>query len=207
MNLRSFVMYFYSKMFRRLRPAALYKCDIDKSAVVMPSSDCRFVAIARYSYCGYGCNILDCRIGAFSSIADSVVIGGAEHNLNYVSTSPAFTRGKNILGTNFAQLPKPRVTSTSIGNDVWIGFGAVIKAGVTIGHGAVVAAGSVVTKDVAPYCVVAGVPARVVKKRFSEEVIEALLESRWWELSEQELMKFGEKFRNPDELLRGLKQH
>lgn len=207
MSFLSFVTYLYSKTVRRFRPAALYNCDIDKLAVVMPSSDCRFVAMGRYSYCGYSCNILDCNIGAFSSIADNVVIGGAEHNLDYVSTSPVFTIGKNVLGANFAQLPKPTVKSTSIGSDVWIGYGAVIKAGVMIGHGAVVAAGSVVTKDVAPYCVVAGVPARVVKKRFSEEVIEALLESRWWELSEEELIKAGETFRDPAEFLRELQRH
>jgi acetyltransferase-like isoleucine patch superfamily enzyme len=79
--------------------------------------------------------------------------------------------------------------SVKIGNDVWIGYRAIIPVNVTIGDGAVIAAGAVVTKDVPPYAVVGGVPAKVIKYRFSPEVIERLMELRYWEMPDEEVKK------------------
>ncbi len=76
-----------------------------------------------------------------------------------------------------------------IGNDVWIGYEAVILAGITIGDGAIIGARAVVTKDVPPYSIVGGVPARLIRKRFSDETIAALMSMRWWDLPEQEILE------------------
>jgi len=85
---------------------------------------------------------------------------------------------------------------------VWIGYGAIIKAGVTIEDGAVIGAGSVVTKNVPPYAIWAGVPAREVRKRFEDDMIQALLELRWWEWPEERLVAMGKWFDRPDELVK-----
>jgi acetyltransferase-like isoleucine patch superfamily enzyme len=118
-------------------------------------------------------------IGAFCSIADGVIIfGGGEHRPDWVTTYPlriAF----NSPGAGQDGLPHTK-GRTFIGNDVWIGHGAMVLSGVTVGDGACIGAGAVVSKDVPPYAIVAGNPARVVRMRFDEQVVARLLEIRWW---------------------------
>jgi len=106
------------------------------------------------------------------SVAYGVRIGLPEHPVNMVSTSPKIYR--NIKSKDIKDVYFPPI----IGNDVWIGANAIILQGVTIGDGAVIAAGAVVTKDVPPYAIVGGVPAKVIKYRFSDDVILKLLEIR-----------------------------
>lgn len=142
-----------------------------------------------------------CRIGRYCSFGEQVQIGRHPHPMHWVTTSPFFYwQFKDVLDQ---ELPSgvelnvvrdfkrstPPVTAklTVMGNDVWIGHGAFILPGVQIGDGAVIAAMSVVTKDVPPYAVVAGSPAKVVKYRFPEDQIEALRESKWWEFAPWQL--------------------
>jgi acetyltransferase-like isoleucine patch superfamily enzyme len=118
------------------------------------------------------------RIGSFCSIADEVTfVMGGEHDTERVTTYPL-----NVLLGDFSL---PWVVHEKgpivIGNDVWIGYGATILSGVTIGDGAVIGARSVVTRDVPPYCIAAGNPARVLRPRFSPEVVQWLQELRWWD--------------------------
>lgn len=112
-------------------------------------------------------------------------MNGANHQMNAVSTFPFY-----ILGWE-AQAPKPADLplrgDTIIGNDVWIGQNAVILPGVQIGDGAIIGANSVVGSDVAPYSVVVGNPARLIKKRFDEELIAMLLKLKWWDKSIAEI--------------------
>jgi len=122
------------------------------------------------------------KVGSWSSIASGVKIFlGGEHRTDWVTTFPFnFKRasGKGILGH-----PKTK-GDVIIGSDVWIGHEALIVSGVTIGNGSVVGARSVVSKDVPSYAIVAGNPARIVKYRFSPEIIEKLLDIRWWDWEE-----------------------
>ncbi len=127
-------------------------------------------------------------IGKFSQIASGVefVMNGANHQMNAVSTFPFYT----LEGWDM-ELPKkcdrPPRGGTVIGNDVWIGQNAVILPGVHIGDGAIIGANSVVGGNVAPYTIVIGNPARVLRKRFDEELIEILLQFKWWDKSIDEI--------------------
>ena len=118
-------------------------------------------------------------IGKFCSIADQVTIFvGGNHHIDWVSTYP-FRVVFDLPGKFQDGHPVSR-GDVIIGSDVWIGYGATILSGVTIGHGAVIAARSVVSRDVPPYIVVGGNPAKMIKRRFSDEQISALLEIAWW---------------------------
>ena len=197
--------YYLAKIIRKLRLSSFYKCDIDKTA--RTSVGCSFskLKMGRYSYTGSGCNITDATIGAFCSIGGMCDIGGGMHPMNQVSTSPVFLKGRNILRKNFAQFPYEASKTVEIGNDVWIGDGVFIKSGVRINDGAIIGAHAVVVKDVEPYSIVAGVPAREIRKRFEPEIINQLLETKWWDWSDEKLDKYGKYFDSPEKLIRAFK--
>ncbi|AZO94602.1 Vat family streptogramin A O-acetyltransferase [Halocella sp. SP3-1] len=122
-------------------------------------------------------------IGKFCAIAEGIkfIMNGANHKMDGITTYPfnIFAGGWEEFTPTVEQLPFKG--DTVIGNDVWIGQNVTIMPGIEVGDGAIIAAGSIVTKDVSPYTIVGGNPARVIKKRFSEETIEILLELKWWD--------------------------
>lgn len=121
------------------------------------------------------------RIGKFCMIASDVkfIMNGANHLTNALTTYP-FAIFKNGWENAMDGKTYPQKGDINIGNDVWIGYNATIMAGVTIGDGAIIATNSTIVKDVRPYSIVGGNPAVEIKRRFSEETIEKLLDIKWW---------------------------
>jgi len=118
-------------------------------------------------------------LGKFCSIAPGVrILGGGEHRVDIVSTYPLKTRLTIADGSNYDAVTKG---PTLIGNDVWIGAGAIILSGVTIGDGAIIGSGSVVASDIPPYAIAYGNPAKATRFRFSSSQIEKLLRIAWWD--------------------------
>ncbi len=191
----------YAKILKKLRGRAIRNSTIDTSSKVESGSSIYESSIGRHSFCGYDCSVVRCDIGAFCSIGNRVSIGGVAHPAHFVSTSPVFLSHKDSVATKFARHDFLPQLQTRIGNDVWIGEGAYIKAGVQVGHGAIVGMGSVVTRDVAPYAIVAGNPARVIRMRFDEKTIAALLSMDWWDLPDAELRRIAVHFNDPRTML------
>jgi acetyltransferase-like isoleucine patch superfamily enzyme len=133
------------------------------------------------------------KIGKYCSLADNIItIAGGEHDKDWVSTYPFIDRW-NVK--ELFHLKKPRFKGDIIiGNDVWIANNVIILSGVTIGDGAVVGAGSVVTKDIPPYAIAAGNPAKVIKYRFPPQIIEKLLRIKWWDWDEEKIKENLELF-------------
>lgn len=142
-------------------------------------------------------------IGKFCMIASGVkfIMNGANHLTNAVSSYPFAIFG-NGWESAMEGRTYPNKGDLIIGNDVWIGHAATIMAGVTIGDGAIIATNSVVTKDVAPYTIVGGNPAKEIRKRFSEEQISELLELKWWDWPIEKITEHVKKLTgtSPEEL-------
>ncbi len=189
-------------LIKLLNPPAIRNSQVDRTSQVASGSHIVNSYMKRYSYIGNYSTIINTEIGAFCSVADYCLIGGAAHPLKWVSTSPVFHSGKNILNKNFATHDFIITQRTIIGNDVWIGSRAIIKSGVRIGDGAIVGMGSVVTKDVEPYAIVAGNPARLIRRRFDDQTINALLESRWWEWDDDKIKANAVYFNDVQEFVK-----
>ena len=153
------------------------------------------------SYIGTNCNFWG-KIGRYCSIANDVrTIIGTHPSKNFVSTHPCFYSLYCQGGFTYANEERfdeykyaENKYNVVLGNDVWIGYGARIMAGVTIGDGSIIGAGAIVTKDVAPYTIVGGVPAKVIRKRFEDEDIEFLLKLKWWDWSVEKIKKYTPYF-------------
>jgi len=143
-------------------------------------------------YNNYFSGVVD--IGKYCQIGADVAIHTTNHPKSYLTTYI----NKNLFSGELATLKEEN--KVRIGNDVWIGHNAIIVGNVTIGNGVIIAAGAVVTKDVEPYSIVAGVPAKLISKRFSYEIIKEIEYLKWWDMSEEELIKikpiFFKDFKN-----------
>ena len=171
----------------------------DKEIYIKPSVKNQNIIVGEFSYIAdsdfeshvthlYDWNGDKLIIGKFCQIAVGVefVMNGANHQMNAVTTFPFYT----LEGWNMeppAQADLPLKGDTVIENDVWIGQNAVILPGVHIGDGAIIGANSVVGSDVDPYTIVAGNPARVLRKRFDDELIDLMLRFKWWDKSIEEI--------------------
>jgi acetyltransferase-like isoleucine patch superfamily enzyme len=150
---------------------------------VIISSNCEIIntTLDNFTYVSKNTTILNSSIGKFCSIASGVKINLPNHPLNFVSTHPIFyskvyKKLNNITHTKFNESQR-----VDIGSDVWIGENSIILTGVKIGNGAVIAAGAIVNKDVPDYAIVGGIPAKLIKYRFTSEEISLLLNNKWWD--------------------------
>lgn len=196
------LMYLVSRALKKARGNAIANSTIHPSSKIESGSTVIRTSVDRHSFSGYDCTLIDCDVGAFCSIAGRVIVGGARHPMEYASTSPVFLAHRDSVKAKFSRHPYVWRARTTIGHDVWIGESVLIKGGVNIGHGAVIGMGSVVTKDVPPYAIVAGNPARLIRMRFRREVVEALLRLQWWDLPEDELRRLATDFQDPEKMLR-----
>ena len=184
------------------------------------NNDCNYVKIGSksyfngrigsYSYIGDNC-IIRGSVGRFCSISNNVKVIVGSHPTNFLSTSPVFYSNAKQCGTTFTKKSvfddymaanKDDNIACVIGNDVWIGDDVLIKGGVIIGDGAIIGMGSVVTKNVPPYAIVAGAPAKIIRFRFDESVISILCQRKWWDEDERWLKEHLEYFQSED----GIKQ-
>lgn len=164
----------------------------------------RYMKIEKMSYISHDCRIEFTKIGRFTSIGPyTKIIYGGHPTDTFVSIHPAFysksrPAGRSYVNRNkyseYKYIDNDETCRVKIGNDVWVGARTTILQGVTIGDGAIVAAGAVVTKDVPPYSIVGGIPAKVLRYRFSDEDINWLMNFRWWEKDEKWLKEHAEYF-------------
>lgn len=161
--------------FSRNMKFALYNYLADNTSVVDSY-------LGNYSYLGENTFIQNTTIGNYSCIGPNVKIGLGEHPVNhFISIHPVFYSLSAQVGVTFATKQYfDEYNPVNIGNDVWVGANAIVRSGVTIGNGCIVAAGAVVTKDLPPYSIVGGVPAKIIKYRFDEQEILQLEQLKWW---------------------------
>ena len=177
----------------------LREADIGRRCEVLQNTRIEYASLGDYSYLGENCEVADATIGKFTAIANSVWIGApnhpmdrpSQHRFTYVPEyyEPTATRDRDF----FAQRRGDRVT---IGNDCWIGHAAILLPGVSVGDGAVLAAGAVVSRNVPPYTVVGGVPARPIKQRFPETIAESLRRIAWWDWPDEIIFERLADFRS-----------
>ena len=159
-------------------------CSIDRQNFVLNSK------VGDYSYTGPWCMIFHCSIGKFCSISYGVTIGPPEHNYRLLSTHPFIYRSKyDFFGDDQAIQQQRFEKEINIGNDVWCGCNSVIARGVNVGDGAVIGANSFVNKDVPPYAIVAGSPAKIIKYRFREDIVNELVKIKWWDLPKNKIQQ------------------
>ena len=179
----------YKKLFHRLLQCLKLKKGVccKKGERNRFSHNCylhEMATVGNSNFFGEYVKVMNAKVGNYCSIADGVKIGLMEHDLNCISTSWRIFEPKQGLSDHTGWLA-PAI----IENDVWIASNAVIKQGVTVHNGAVIGAGAVVVKDVPPYAIVGGVPAKIIRYRFSPEVTQLIEESKWWDYPEWEARK------------------
>ncbi|MCB1396468.1 MAG: chloramphenicol acetyltransferase [Rhodobacter sp.] len=167
-------------------------CEVGRGSRVLNST------FGDYAYCDRHADIANCAVGKFANIAALTRIGPTDHpwrnaaQHHFLYRSAAYWDDAQNDPAFFAHRASRRCT---LGHDCWIGHGAIIKPEVTVGIGAIVASGAVVTRDVPPFTIVAGVPAQPIRARFPEAVIDRLLALAWWDWSHDRLRAALEDFR------------
>lgn len=189
---------------------AIMNCTLQEVAIgegvaILRDAYLAHTHIGNYSYVSYESSLVNVHVGNFCSIGPQVQIGLAPHPARvFVSTYPAFYSNSNEGCPNKLREDKifdDSVPKTMLGHDVWIGSNVIMPGGINVGTGAIVAAGSVLTMNVPPYAIVGGNPAKIIRYRFSEEQIRALLELGWWDWPIKKIRQHLDEFSNIEEFL------
>lgn len=176
---------------------AINHCVFGEFNVVYKDCSLNRVTLGDYTYIAPSSSISNASFGKFCSIGPGCRIGLGKHPTNYLSTHPVFFSNKKQAGVSFTKSNYfKEYEPINIGNDVWVGANVVVVDGVTVGNGAIIAAGSVIVKDVPPYAIVGGNPAKLIRMRFSDDVIESLSELEWWNSTPAWLFKHIECFQS-----------
>lgn len=203
---KSIILYFYWLLRNIFSDSSIKsygmspKAKLGKKTKIGAGSQVINVELGDYSYIsGPGAYVEDAKIGKYCSIARGSVIGVSDHNYNWLTTSPiSVAKSYGFIQQDIVQ---PQKGVPVIGNDVWIGLNAIILRGVTIGHGAVIAAGAVVTKDVEPYSIVGGIPAKHLAFRFDKNTIDHLLKIKWWDWDKCKIANNGHLLYNVEKFI------
>lgn len=222
-ELRYKLNYLYYKIFAPKYMVSLgKKVRIHKETVfegknrVGSNTDVSLSKLGRCTYVGGRCCLVRCEVGRYTSISNSVELVKGQHPIReYMSTSPMFYSKQYGGGWTYVEdeyfepykyVDNEKRWSVKIGNDVWIGRGTKILEGVTIGDGAVVGAYTIVTKDLVPYGIYVGCPARLVGYRYDSEIIDLLLSYEWWNKDENWIKENAFLFRNKNMFIEYLKK-
>lgn len=180
------------------------KCSVSQTVIkdnvaIYDGNRLHAAYIGRYSYFASGSQVSMAKFGSFCSVGPYLICGYGDHPTGFVSTSPVFFSTGKQCGVSFSDVDLfEERKEISVGNDVWIGARVFIRDGIKIGNGAIIAAGSVVVKDVPPYAILGGVPAKIIRYRFTEKIIDQLLDLSWWDWNEIELLNAQKYFASND---------
>lgn len=170
-------------------------CKFGKYVFISDNDSLQNVCIDDFSYVGNNTSILNTSIGKYCSIANNVFIGPGKHPTHFVSLHPIFYRDNSRAGFSFTSMSEfSEYEEVKIGNDVWIGANSIVMPGVKVSDGVIIAAGAVVTKDIPPYAIAGGVPAKVIKYRFDDITIDNLKKIKWWDRDPNYLKQYYKKF-------------
>jgi acetyltransferase-like isoleucine patch superfamily enzyme len=186
----------------RITTTSLRDVSMGQGVAILNDAYLEKVSLGSFSYVSNNSKLANVEIGNFCSIGPEVQIGLGPHPSRvFISTYPAFyTNQNNGCPSEFRKdkIFDDSIPLTTIGHDVWIGANAIIPGGINIGSGSIIAAGAVVVKDVPPYAVVGGNPARVIRYRFSDEQMVYLLASKWWEWPIDKIIRNVDNFADFD---------
>ena len=177
----------------------LRETTIGKCCEILRGSALEYASVGNYSYLGRNCTVADAEIGKFCAIASNDRIGAPNHpidrpSLHRFTYCPEYYNADTTRDAAF--FSNRRADRVIIGHDVWIGHGVTVLPGVTVGNGAVLAAGAVVTRNVAPYTIVGGVPARLIRPRFAPDIAERLQLIAWWNWAFEQIIEHLSDFQS-----------
>lgn len=176
---------------------SLKKSKVGKNVYIGDNTTFNNSSIGDYSYINNDARIRDTVIGKYCSIGPGVKIVLGNHPTSLISTHPTFYSNNKPFNTIADKMYYEEYRGVTIGNDVWIGEDVLIPGGVKIGDGAVITSRAVVTKDVEPYSIVGGVPAKLIRYRFENEEISKLTQIKWWDKDEEWIRQNHKLFLNP----------